>query len=187
MAKKPKITDVSMPVSGQAEASVAAVLEVLDQAAVEMERKWGVGKLQRLVEPEMAARFAASRERLNHAIESKDLDAIIERANNHTRGWYAMDKMATEKGHSPTPQGVWSASADGIAYTVVYDESDLPKVAQTDAKAVTLKELLLAYQSVSGDVAPVKAAFPGAKIKHIRTIKKERDDTIDYWKDEIPL
>jgi hypothetical protein len=39
---------------------------------------------------------------------------------------------------------------------------------------------------VQGDVAPVKAAFPGAKIKAIRSTKKKRDDSIDYWGDQVP-
>ena len=33
---------------------------------------------------------------------------------------------------------------------------------------------------------PVKAAFPGAKVRAIRTKKKERDDSIDYWGDKVP-
>ena len=97
-----------------------------------------------------------------------------------------MDAMATADGHPMNPAGVWTASVGGQAYTVVYNEADLPKVTQQDAKAVTLTELLLVYQSVEGDVAPVKAAFPGAKVRAIRAKKKERDDSIDYWGDKVP-
>ena len=187
MARKAKLTDTPLSVTNQAEAAIQAAMESLDMVAVEMERKWGVGRLQRLVSPEMAARFAASRERLNHTIETKDLDAINERVQNHIKGWRALDAMATAEGHPVNPAGVWTASVGGLPYTVVYNEADLPKVAQQDAKAVTLTELLLAYQSVEGDVAPVKAAFPGAKVRAIRAKKKkEIDNSIDYWGDEIP-
>jgi len=185
MARK-KLTDVTMAVSGQAEAAIQAAIRSLDEVATEMERKWGVGRLQRLVSPEMAARFAASGERLNHAIESNNLDAITERVQNHIKGWRAMDAMATEGGHPVNPPGVWTATVDAMTYTIVYNEADLPKVAQSDPKAITLKELLLVYASVQGDVAPVKAAFPGAKIKAIRSTKKKRDDSIDYWGDQVP-
>ena len=186
MARKAKLTETPFSVTNQAEAAIQAAIESLDMVAVEMERKWGVGRLQRLVSPEMAARFAASRERLNHTIETKDIDAITERVQNHIKGWHAMDAMATADGHPVNPAGVWTASVGGLSYSVVYNEADLPKVAQQDAKAVTLTELLLVYQSVEGDVAPVKAAFPGAKVRAIRAKKKERDDSIDYWGDKVP-
>ena len=52
-------------------AIIYSAIQPLDQIANEMECKWGVGRLERLVSVETAAKFGAAREKLNAAIEAE--------------------------------------------------------------------------------------------------------------------
>lgn len=52
----------------------------LDEVAHAMERKWGIDRLPKLVDPALAARFEAQREKLNEALRSERPDAIATQA-----------------------------------------------------------------------------------------------------------
>ena len=48
--------------------AIGAIIDGLDQVAVEMERKWGVGRLRFLVSDLLRARFDAQKAKLEAAI-----------------------------------------------------------------------------------------------------------------------
>lgn len=163
---------------------IGDALEPLDRVAVEMEGKWGVGRLQRIVTPEMAAKFASAREKLNEAIRDNDLGAVIAKAAVMIRGWQALDKAATEAGHKQYPDGVWSTKYRGTTYTVVLDRADVNKVAhdaQDKAHVVTLAELLLVWDEFQGKrvISETKAHFPGATVERVGGVA-ELDDDIPF-------
>jgi hypothetical protein len=186
--RRQQFQDVKFQVSGQAESAIDTVLKPLKLAHDDVDRRWGAGRISSLVSPDLASRYGAAQARLREAIDGGDLASAEKMAASLIRGLSMMEESARAAGHKENPETVWSAACDGITFTVVYHESDMPKVIQSRSpdQVVTLKELLLAYNSVHGDVAPVKKAFPGAKVSAIRNTKKQRDDSIDYWGDEVP-
>ena len=160
---------------------VQDALEPLDRVAVEMEGKWGVGRLQRLVPPDMAAKFSSAREKLNDAIRDNDLDAVVSKAAVLIRGWQALDKAATEAGHKTYPEGVWSAKHRGTTYTVCLDRADVSKVAKDaadPAHVVTLAELLLVWDEFQGKrvISEAKSLFPGATVESVKDAKGLNDE-----------
>ena len=60
--------------------SIDAALATVDEVAHAMERKWGIGRLERLVEPDLAAKFVSAQEKLNKAIETNDVAQVVKRA-----------------------------------------------------------------------------------------------------------
>ena len=50
------------------EYAIRAIIDGLDQVAVEMERKWGVGRLRLLVSDLLRAKFDAQKDKLDAAI-----------------------------------------------------------------------------------------------------------------------
>jgi hypothetical protein len=162
---------------------IGDALEPLDRVAIEMEGKWGVGRLQRLVTPEMAAKFSSAREKLNDAIRDNDLEAVVSKAAVLIRGWHALDKAATEAGHKTYPEGVWSAKHRGTTYTICLDRADVNKVAKDaadPAHVVTLAELLLVWDEFQGKrvISETKSLFPGATVERVSI--KDMDDDIPF-------
>lgn len=186
--KRTEFTGVKFQAPGQSDSALDEVLKPLALAQAEVNRRWGAGRLSSLVSTDLASRYGAACERLRDAVDNKDLQTAEGMAASIIKGLAKMEQNARDLGHKENPDSVWSASCDGIAFTVVYHDVDLPKVIQDREpdRVVTLQELLLVYNSINGDVAPVKKAFPGAKVKAIRSSKKQRDDSIDYWGDEVP-
>ena len=150
----------------QAEA-VTDALRPLDRIAVEMEGKWGVGRLVRLVTPDMAARFGSAKDKLNEAIRSNDGQAVANRAAIMIRGWQALDKAATEAGCEALPLRTVAVQHNGRAYVVAWDGGDVHKAAKlsrTPENVVSVHELLVAYEALRNRLDGVKQAFPGAEV-----------------------
>lgn len=162
---------------------VQEALEPLDRVAVEMEGKWGVGRLPRLVTPEMAAKFSSAREKLDEAIRANDLDAVVAKASVLIRGWQALDQAATDAGHKTYPEAVWSKLHRGTKYTIVLDRADVSKVAKDSkhpATVVTLDELLVVWDDFQGRrvIEETKTLFPGATVEKAGIT--EMDDDIPW-------
>ena len=79
----------------------AAVLSV-DQVAREMERRWGVGRLVRLVSPATLVRFRQAHALWTQAYSADRDPAEAERTSAMMiRAWQALDAEATAAGHEP--------------------------------------------------------------------------------------
>jgi len=143
-------------------------LAPLDRLAREMELKWGCGRLPALVDPDLAARFGRAQDKLNEAIRLNDPMEIARRVGVVMRGWEALDAAAMEIGADKLPARTIGVEHGGRAWVVVLDPVDYDK-ARADhiggGRVVALAELIEAYKIVSGRIAGVLEAFPGAQIR----------------------
>ena len=147
--------------------AVSEALRPLDRIAVDMEGKWGVGRLVRLVSPEMAARFGSAKDKLNEAIRSNDGEAVANRAAVLIRGWQALDKAATDAGCEALPLRTVAVQHNGRAYVIAWDGADVHKAAKlsrTPENVVSVHELLVAYEALRNRLDGVKQVFPGAEL-----------------------
>ena len=154
----------------QAEA-VTEALRPLDRIAVEMEGKWGVGRLVRLVTPDIAARFGSAKDKLNEAIRSNDGEAVANRAAILIRGWQALDKAATDAGCEALPLRTIAVQHNGRSYVIAWDGGDVHKAAKlsrTPENVVSVHELLVAYEALKSKIDGIKQAFPGAEVVRAR-------------------
>ena len=158
------------PVWEERSEAVSDALRPLDRVAVEMEAKWGVGRLPRLVAPELAARFGSARDKLNEAIRANDGEAVAKRAAVMIRGWQALDAAATEAGAEALPLRTVGVKHEGRSYVIAWDRGDVHKAATIAPDAslvVTVQELLVAYEALRQKIAGVKEAFPGAELTRV--------------------
>lgn len=155
------------PVWTEQSQAVTDALKPLDRVAVEFEAKWGVGRLPRLVPPDMAARFGSARDKLNEAIRENDGEAVAKRAAVMIRGWQALDKAASDAGCEALPLRTVGVRHEGRSYVVAWDRADVHKAAMLSAapeNVVTVNELLVAYEALRAKIDGVKQAFPGAEV-----------------------
>ena len=158
------------PVWEEQSEAVSDALRPLDRIAVEMEAKWGVGRLPRLVTPELAAKFGSARDKLNEAIRANDGEAVAKRAAVMMRGWQALDVAATEAGCEALPLRTIGVKHEGRSYVIAWDRADVHKAAKLAPDAslvVTINELLVAYEALRQKIAGVKEAFPGAELTRV--------------------
>jgi hypothetical protein len=151
--------------------AVSEALRPLDRVAVEMEAKWGVGRLPRLVPPEVAALFGSAKAKLDQAIYANDPAEVAKRAAVMIRGWQKLDQVATGLGADALPVRTVGVDFEGRAYVVVWDRGDVSHAARTSGvsqeNVVTVHELLTAYEVLKGRIAGIKQAFPGAEVARV--------------------
>jgi len=76
-------------------------IDRLDNLNVEYEARWGVGVLPKLVSPETSEKWHRHIEKLDSAIEEKDVYNVRELIEGAFRGYDAMEKEAMTAGFKP--------------------------------------------------------------------------------------
>jgi len=156
---------------GKAGAFARASLDRLDAIASAMERRWGVGRLPKLVDAAVAVRFAAQRDRLDNAIRADRPELISVQAEAMIRAWNALDAEATKAGAPPLAPTVWEAvlPTSGEVVAIVRDSEEALAVAKDRKGAVwTLAEVAVAIEAFGEQVRAAKAIFPGAEVAAVR-------------------
>lgn len=152
-------------------ALASAAIDCLDEVATVMERKWGVGRLPKLVAPELAVKFHAQAEKLDAALSMKMHDAIVAHAGGMERAWKALDKAASTAGALPMSPVIWQAiipsTGEVVAIVRSADEAAAVK-AERWGTVWTLAEVALALDAFGDDVRAVKSRFPDAAVTAIR-------------------
>ena len=158
-----------MDLARQQKDSASAILAPLDALAREMEKKWGVGRLQTLVSPEWAEKFHSASVKLNAAIDKSDLVAIRERAEILMRGLRKLDELAAGAGHEPWGRAdVWEVqSPGGRLYAICRSQIDEKNMERYDGmRVITLDEVarIIDAWDADGFVTELRAQFPGSQI-----------------------
>jgi hypothetical protein len=149
-----------------------AAIDCLDETALAMERRWGADRLPRLVEPALAARFDAQREKLNEALRADRPDAIAVQAAAMERAWKALDAAALAAGAKPLSPTVWETTlpSTGEIVAIVRTAEEASAIARDRNGAVyTLAEVAVAIDAFGDQVRATKATFPGAEVKAVRS------------------
>jgi hypothetical protein len=151
-----------------------ATVDWLDEITRAMERKWGIDRLPRLVDPALAVRFRAQADKLNEAIASSRPDAIKAQAEAMARAWSALDKAATAAGARPLDGEVWETRlpSSGAVVAIVRTAEEAHAIARDrDGAVFTLEEVAHALDAFGEQVRAVKRAFPGAEVTGVRPSK----------------
>lgn len=154
-----------------------------DQAAREMDRKWGVDRLPEIVAPESAAKWGKAMAGLNDAINSEDADKVKFWVEVCLRGLKAMDDEAIKSGHPISDPMIWEYQYEGQTYGIIEDGRHWPAAYAKRPGLVifTMREAAIALHAHrNGLVEAVKLAFPGAEITGIRDRGQNLEDDIDF-------
>lgn len=162
-------------------AVIQSMVEGLDLIAVDMERKWGIGRLRLLVSDLLRAKFDAQRGKLEAAIASGRETYVRVQAEGMRKAWRALDKAATETGGQPLSPQVWECvlPETGEIVAIVRTEAEASAVCR-HGRVFTLAEIARLIAALGDTVLGVKQAFPGAEIT------RTGPATID-WKEGDPI
>lgn len=147
-------------------------------AAIEMERKWGRGRLRLLVEADLREKFDRQRYLFSQAVWTGGLADVQREAKRMVSAWRALDRRATEAGRQTLPATVWEVTlADGTVAAIVKEPELAYQVADgRRAHVYTLAEIARLIDGFPL-LAKVKEAFPGAEVERIGDeIKDPLDD-----------
>ena len=146
----------------------ASVLSV-DEAARGAERRWGVGRLVRLVSPETLVRFRAAHDMWTKAYShDRDVTATVKTSAMMIRAWRALEAEAADTGHAHLAPTVWEGrTKDGRVLVIVRttEEALAVQSARDDrARVVWTVDELACCVAMFEQISDVKRAFPGATV-----------------------
>ena len=163
--------------------AIRAVLDGLDQVAVEMERKWGVDRLRLLVSDFLRAKFDAQKDKLDAAIDTDRETYIRAQAEGMKRAWAALDKSATDAGAKPLSPEVWECSlpSSGEVISIVRTEAEAHHVCR-ECRVFTIDEIALVIDGLPEAVLEAKRVFPGATVTQVGkpNIDWEKGDDLSF-------
>ncbi|MDP6023398.1 MAG: hypothetical protein QGG19_19185 [Alphaproteobacteria bacterium] len=164
---------------------IRAAIAGVDEVAVAMESKWGVGQLIRqvaAVSPQLAARFERQKRKFDDAIVIHGEKEILEHSEAMKRGWQMLDKFAIEHGREPLNSDTWELKlGDGTVVVVCKHSCHVANIAD-NREVWSLEELAKLIEEQPAFIRKTKQRFPGAVVTDVR------EDTYDWSKgDEIPF
>lgn len=165
-------------------------IEALDEVASRMERKWGVGRLPRLVGVDLAERFHRQVEKLNGAITEEATGGSVANveveAGRMVNAWMALDAAAEAAGGVPASgRYMGSRMSDGRLLVICEDLEAMgvwrQQNAEQGAAVWTIDEVVAVLEGFDL-VNRTKHLFEGAVVEEVR-VKPEVN-----WQrgDELP-
>jgi len=166
-------------------------LAPFDREAEEMDRKWGIDRLEELVSVETATKFGSAVAKLNKAISDNDPEETAKRAAVCIRGLKVMDAEAEKAGQPKAAGDYVEYEIDGWKFAVAQDirEWKAIKAERPDLRVFSLREVGMALKAIKADgpiYEAVKKHFPGAEISAVREKAQEETPPAQH-EDEIPF
>lgn len=162
---------ITNPVKEDSEAAWRAAVQYADEAALRIEGQWGIGRIEGLVPPELAAKFAMAQRQLDEAISRGDPKLAAQKSASMAKGWEALDKAAREAGHKPEDvNNIWfQASEDGkrkYCFVARAREGLAMSRRYPDHIVVSFEEVirLMELTSAGAAASAIKQVFPGATV-----------------------
>lgn len=165
-----------------------AVVAPFDRERRRMDEKWGIDRLEELVDPVKAARWGEVMAELNEAIEANDPERTKAAVETALRGFAVMDAAAEAAGFQKLPPEVMEGEVDGFRFAVMQDdrfwkayEKMRPGVPMFSLRQVGLA--LKANLEANPVIREVKKHFPNSRITSVRPrsdIERELDDEIPF-------
>lgn len=192
--------------SAEDAATLQAYFEGVNAKRVEIEAKWGVGRVEILAGDDLRARWrrqcaswsAVYREawETDGFLTRDRLQAVQDKAAAMRRGFDALDAAAEEAGHRPLKPWVWEVMLPGgeVAAFVQTDAEAAHVIAEGRYLAVyTLAEVANVIAALPDALKLAKQVFPGARfLPPVVSRRSQVDNRLEAgpWRpegDEIPF
>ena len=140
---------------------IQAMVDGLDQVALAMERKWGVGRLRLLVSDFLRAKFDEQKDRLDAAIRSGEERYVTAQVEGMKRAWAALDRAAHDAGEQPLAPEVWECvlPSTGEVVSFVRTAVEAHHVAR-ECRVFTTDEIAVLIEAVGDGVLDMKTEVP---------------------------
>ena len=146
--------------------AIKSVIDGVDHVAVEMENKWGVGRLRLLVEDDMRERFDRQAVLFNEAVFTNDANAVRRHGEGMRKAWQALDKYASDCRFCRIDPTIWEVNGpDGVIAVVRTNPEAYCVVREGRAVEVwTLDEVARVITAHRKTIGEAKRVFPGAEV-----------------------
>ena len=167
---------------------IKAALARLDETATTYERKWGVNRLQNLVDQELAEVFRRQLSKLNAALIKHTADAVLPHVEGMIKGWRALDAAADSAGATPIDSAAWEVVTPAGRRIAFVSDIRAYKALKRDGwelwSAQEVANIIDKFHSeidwdASEALRQTKKLFPGAEVKGVRP-KATLDDAIPF-------
>lgn len=190
MAKPRQETDAPSPWTSTPDSYLAgmAAIDGADQAVLDAERKWGVGRLRLLVDAAMREKYDRARMRYDEAMRGGTLEDVQREAGNMAKATMAVSRAAEAAGAVPLdPEQVWEIGLkDGTVVVLCRSVEQAHRAVSDGRKGAVysldeIAELLSHYR----EVVRAKLTWPGATVTGARRPTdplpaiREHDDTLE--------
>ncbi len=160
-------------------------LAPFDKAARDMERKWGIGRLEGLVSPALAAKYGLALGHMNACVAAANPTDTAAAVANCVKGLAAMDREAEAAGHQPIPPAAQEIEVGGKLCAVLWDDAQWPAymALRPGVRTYSPREVGIALDAYDGTVAAIKDAFPGAQVSAVRKptpLEEALEDAIPF-------
>lgn len=169
-----------------------SLISDVDLLAVEMERKWGIGRLRLLIPTDLRAKFDSQRHKFNTALDSGTLEDLRQECERMQRAYRAADKAATEAGARSLPEQWEVKLKDGTLAIIVRGDNEEALAngraediaAGRQASVWTLEEIAMLIDQFGAKLNPLmqmKRFFKGA----LTEVEVKREDPVKHM--DMPL
>ena len=167
---------------------IKLALERLDEVATGYEKKWGVDRLIKLVDQDLAERFQEQLDLLNLALTRHAVLDVISHADALARGWAALDAAAESQGSPQIDAAAWEVItpagrkiafvSDVRAYKRLHRDGWELWSAEEVGRIIDKFHVEIDWKA-SEALRQTKKLFPGAEVKGVRP-KAKLDDAIPF-------
>lgn len=195
MATKPKtkIQTLSAPTGPAWQASHATYLacqsyiDGADALAIEMEKKWGVGRLRLLVSNELREKFDRQRMKFNDAIRTGGVPDVQREAGRMVTAWMVLNDAAEAASKHPLSPEVWEVRLPNGALAALVRSPEEAQAVVRDRRQMAVYTLSEIATLLAGfpSLAKAKECWGGATVTEVRTIGDPLDG-METLNDEIP-
>jgi hypothetical protein len=146
-----------------------AAIDGADATAIEMERRWGAGRLRLLVDTPLREKFDRQDFLYRQAIDHGTLEEVQRQAARMTAAYRGLNLAAETVGAPKLSPVVWEVGlADGTVAAIVRSYEDGVEINRERRLVVyTLEEIGLMLENYR-TVVDTKIVFPGAEVVAIR-------------------
>ena len=159
-------------------------LQPVDEAFRASESRWGVARLERLVNPTTLASYRRGWTAYRQAITDGDASAVEELGPKMIQALAFMDREATTLGHQPLSVTAWeAATADGRVLVVVRTQAEAHALARAPDGRETVVysvEEIARLIHVLDPVNAIKANFPGAEAVSLSGVQMSEGRVADW-------
>jgi hypothetical protein len=155
-----------------------AIIDGLDHLAREMEERWGVGRLELLVDDELRLKFRRQLDKLNAAIDANDVERTAKHAAGMRKAWAALDLAAKNAGALALDPEVWEIRLpDGRVIAFTKTRTDAAHVTRSNRYLdVWSTEEIATVVTALPQIVKAKQTFPGATVIDVRPRRAPLDE-----------
>jgi hypothetical protein len=164
---------------------IKSVIDGVDEQARIMEARWGVGRLDLLVDDETRVKFRRQLSRFNEAIEAHDFERIKAAGAAMRRAWVALDEIATRNGSQHLSPECWEiAMPNGRVIALCRTNADAFAEVRSGrhVEVWTVEEIARVIVNFP-EVAKAKEVWPGALVESARAKAPPAAGLFDEFED----